>query len=1008
MLVNTLKRSILALTLFAAAYVSVNAQTYYFDKYDVRDGLAQSKVYCIIQDKGGFLWLGTTIGVSKFDGTTFINYFTDNGLAENGVKCMLKDSRGILWLGHIGGGITRYDGKKFEKIVVKDIEIDHDITSIVEDDKGMIWLATVGDGVIRIENPGEPKANKFVYKQFKGKESVSDYVFSIYKRKDNMLFFITDLGLKTYNAAKNSFDFFKPDQMPSYFQLTCMYEDLNSNLWFGTYNGGLYKYEEKKGFIKIYDAVRDGLALNWISTISGDHNGNIWIGTWGGGITVIKNDKVIENFNDRDGMYDNKIWCIVEDREGNILLGTNENGLLIFKGRKFISFSKTDGLLNDQVWAIAQDNKGRIFFGTNEGMTIYSPDTKKYESFTTPKLVSKQVRFLKKDKNGNIWIGTNDNGVQLFHVNRNDFYYDLLINKFFPRSNSLVSALEVDKDNNLWIGTTEWLVYYEIDNNKITALSQGNGLAGNDISTIYCDSKNVVWVGSKRKGLTKIQGSKITKVDLKENFTPKCIVEDKEGKLWVGTEDRGIIVLKNDNIVKRIKSNDGLLSNNILTVNVDDDNNIFVGTSAGLIKYNQKSNKFHVYTEKSGFTGIEVKDNATFKDNEGNIWFGTIKGAIKYTKKYDIPNMLEPITFISRFRVNLNDRNMEEGIKLNYLDRSITFDFGSICLSNTQGIKYLFRLVGADQDWRSVVNNLTTVTYSPLPPGKYTFQVKAANNEGIWNKEPISYSFKINPPFWRTWWFYTIMSIIIITTLVLYIKIRERNLIKEKRILEEKVRERTAEVVKEKEKSEALLLNTLPVKVVDDLKKFGKTDPETFENVTVYFSDICTFTDISANLDPHDTINELNDLFTAFDDIMIKHRCERIKTIGDAYMAVCGLPEKDENHALNIARAAIEIRKFLEDRAASHDIKWRVRIGLNSGKVTGGIVGVRKYLYDIFGDTVNTASRMESNSEPMRINCSETTYQILKDKFRFTPRETTIVKGKGEMKMYFIEEELGS
>jgi class 3 adenylate cyclase len=580
-----------------------------------------------------------------------------------------------------------------------------------------------------------------------------------------------------------------------------------------------------------------------------------------------------------------------------------------------------------------------------------------------------------------------------------------LINRSLP-GNSLISALEVDKDNNLWIGTTDWLVYYEIDNNKLIALSQGNGLAGNDISTIYCDSKNIVWVGSRRKGLTRIEGSKITKVDLKENFTPKCIVEDKEGKLWIGTEDRGIIVLQNGKIVKRFKTNEGLVSNNILVLNVDDDNNIFVGTSAGLNKYNQKSNKFFVYTEKSGFTGIEVKDNASYKDKDGNIWFGTIKGAIKYTRKFDIPNLLEPITFISRLRVNLKDRNMEDGLKLNYLDRSITFDFGSICLSNTQGVKYLYKLVGADQDWRSVVKNLTTVTYSPLPPGKYSFEVKASNNEGIWNKEPVTYSFRINPPFWRTWWFYTILTLVTISSLVLYIKIRERKLIKEKRILEEKVVERTAEVVKEKEKSEALLLNTLPVKVVDDLKKYGKTEPESFENVTVYFSDICTFTDISTGMDPHVTISELSDMFTAFDDIMVKHKCERIKTIGDAYMAVCGLPEKDENHALNIARAAIEIRKYLEERASTHEIKWRVRIGLHSGKVTGGIVGVRKYLYDIFGDTVNTASRMESNSEPMKINCSETTYQILHDKFRFTPRGATIVKGKGEMKMYFIEEEV--
>jgi ligand-binding sensor domain-containing protein/class 3 adenylate cyclase len=991
----------------SAALIS-NAQTYYFDKYDVKAGLAQSKVYCVVQDKGGFVWLGTAIGVSKFDGKTFENFYSDNGLAQNGVKSIYFDSRGVIWMGHIGGGITRYNGKKFEKVILKNIEITHDITTIVEDESGKIWLSSVGDGLIRIENPGENNVNNLTYKQYIGKEGISDIVFSIYKRKDNTLFFITNLGLKFFNNSKESFEFFKPDQLPSYFQITCMYEDVKTNLWFGTYNGGLYKYEEKRGFFKIYDAVRDGLALNWISTINGDHLGNIWIGTWGGGITVLDKDKVQNNFNIKNGLHDNKIWCIYEDREGNILLGTNENGLLIFKGSKFVSFSKSDGLINDQVWAITQDENGNLWFGTNEGITVYSPKTNKFESFTTEnsKLVSNQVRFLKRDKNGNIWIGTNDNGVQLYQVKKKQFYYDLLINKFFPSTNSLVSAMEVDNDNNLWIGTTEWLVYYEIDNNKITALSQGNGLAGNDISAIYCDKNNVVWVGAKGKGVTKIEGSKITKLDLKENFTPKSFIADKDGKIWIGTESRGIIVLQNDKIVKTFKTSDGILTDNILALNTDAGENIFIGTSAGLNKFDQKQNKFFVYNEKSGFTGIEVKHNASFRDGEENIWFGTIKGVIRYTKKYDIHNTLEPITFISRFRVNLTDRAMDEGLKLKYNDRSITFDFGSICLSNAQNVEYLFKLEGADQDWRSVENNLTTVTYSPLPPGKYTFMLKASNNEGIWNKNPVSYSFRINPPFWRTWWFYTILTIIIITALVAYIKIRERNLIKEKRILEEKVRERTAEVVKEKEKSEALLLNTLPVKVVNDLKQYGKTEPESFENVTIYFSDICTFTDISAQLDPKVTISELNDLFTAFDDIMIRHHCERIKTIGDAYMAVCGLPEKDENHALNITRAALEIRKYLEERAKTHEIKWRVRIGLNSGKVTGGIVGVRKYLYDIFGDAVNTASRMESNSEPMRINCSETTYNILKDKFRFIEREASNVKGKGTMKMYFIEEEL--
>jgi adenylate cyclase len=191
--------------------------------------------------------------------------------------------------------------------------------------------------------------------------------------------------------------------------------------------------------------------------------------------------------------------------------------------------------------------------------------------------------------------------------------------------------------------------------------------------------------------------------------------------------------------------------------------------------------------------------------------------------------------------------------------------------------------------------------------------------------------------------------------------------------------------------------------VVNELKINGKAKPERFDEVTVYFSDVVGFTNMSTNLDPEFLIDELNEIFTSFDDIMIKHHCERIKTIGDAYMAVCGLPEKDDNHAFNILSASKEIIQFLDNRNENSELKWRIRIGVNSGKVVGGIVGIRKYIYDIFGDSVNTASRMESNSEPMRINVSESTMVLAKNHFHFTERDEIEVKGKGKMKMYFLE-----
>ena len=174
----------------------------------------------------------------------------------------------------------------------------------------------------------------------------------------------------------------------------------------------------------------------------------------------------------------------------------------------------------------------------------------------------------------------------------------------------------------------------------------------------------------------------------------------------------------------------------------------------------------------------------------------------------------------------------------------------------------------------------------------------------------------------------------------------------------------------EKNKNEKLLLNTLPIKVVNDLKENGRSDPQKFKNVTVFFSDIVGFTEASSNLDPKKLIKELNDIYSAFDDIMIKYDCERIKTIGDAYLAVCGMPLENTQHAEMILKASFEIIQYIQKRNISTQLRWQIRIGLHSGNVVGGIVGVKKYIYDVFGDTINTASRMESNSEPMRVNIS--------------------------------------
>ncbi|MCX6233684.1 MAG: tetratricopeptide repeat protein [Bacteroidetes bacterium] len=236
------------------------------------------------------------------------------------------------------------------------------------------------------------------------------------------------------------------------------------------------------------------------------------------------------------------------------------------------------------------------------------------------------------------------------------------------------------------------------------------------------------------------------------------------------------------------------------------------------------------------------------------------------------------------------------------------------------------------------------------------------------------------------------IALLIMLAVVIYLSLRQK-------------RKANEIIVSEKDKSDKLLLNILPSGIATDLKEKGKTEPQLYENVTVCFTDIVDFTELAARMEPKFLIDELNKIFTAFDTIIEKYNCERIKTIGDAYMAVCGLPDENPRHAENIIWSAVEMIQYLEKKNLESKIDWRIRVGIHSGPVIAGVVGVKKYIYDVFGDTINTASRIENVSEPMRINISDVTYNLVKDKFKFEEREEIEVKGKGKMKMFFIRAE---
>lgn len=786
------------LIILSVSYIPVEAQKYFFDNYGVKQGLSGQKVYSLIQDSKDYIWLGTANGVSRFDGKKFENFSPVDGLAIGGVKCILEVSNGDIWFGHLNGGISRFNGHIFEQAAFDSIAITGDITSIVAMNDTSIWFTSINDGAILAEFPVKD-IKHIKAKRFGGKDGSSIQVSGSALTKTGDFITIADVGMRRFVPSESKFENYRMPHMTTYFNPTCLLEDSKGNIWFGTHNGGIYKYIMSESIMEIKDLIREGMSSNWISCFSEDSRGRVWVGTWGGGIALFEGNN-LRIFNESNGLKATNIYDIIEDVEGNILIADQDNGLTIFKGDAFLTINEKEYLPDPNVNAIIQDKTGAVWFGTNSGISWYytGSDKKPIIYNEANNSIFKEIRFFREDRDGNIWIGANQGGVVLFNMKTSKFEAQPYINSTLFRDGQ-VKALEIDRKNNLWIGTNEGVAVGTINENNFQRYTLMDSLTVRNITALYCDPKGYMWIGTEpigvKPGLIRFDPAKekFTLITALPGIIPKTMVMDRKGILWIGT-DIGLIAFRNDSIISTVTQENGLLSNNINLLADGGDGSIYIGTNNGMNRYFPESKRIYSYTERNGFTGIETRPNAVYKSHSGDLWFGTANGAIHLRQSRMFTKGLDPLTHINSMQVNYIPRNMISGMKLNYTERSVLFDYYSICLTNPDVVRYKVKLDGADRNWQPVTDQ-TSANYPALRPGKYTFNVIASNSEGIWNKEPVAFYFVIKPPFYLTWWFILPSVFILVVAIITYIKLREQNLIREKIVLEEKVEERTAEVV---------------------------------------------------------------------------------------------------------------------------------------------------------------------------------------------------------------------
>ena len=981
----------LIIWLFSAALLLINAQSLSFKYYSSDDGLAQNSVYAMLQDSKGYIWIGTEGGLSKFDGVKFVNYTKVNGLPDNHIRVVFEDDQNNIWVG-TNKGLARSTKEKFSPIYVEKLGSSI-IYSIMQDSLGVIYFATGSEGIFKLT---DNQLTNIIFPDELNSVSIRSSLLD----RNNVIWIATsNSGLLKYTPISNSFNIFTANDGLLSDTLYTLYEDEDNKIWIGSEHGINTIYNDE-----IQNPLRNKKnKIGKIISIRKDINTFTWMGSSEGGLYKY-DGKTLIKYNDKNGLSSNTISAILVDRRGDLWFGSWYGGICKLAVEQFEVYSNENGLTNDIVFSVSQDKFNRMWFGhVGEGISIY--DNGSFKNITTKDgLIDNNVASIYKSNNDNIWIGSQGG------VTKYDYSKFTSFTTKDGLADDWVLSIHEDYLGNMWFGTRAGVTKF--DGLKFVSYGSEDGFPKDWVWDIFEDNQNRLWFATDDSGLVLLDGNKFKRLTV-ENGLPLndvfSITQDRFGVYWIATDGGGLVSYDGKSFAT-ITTEEGLPSNTCYFL-FEEGPYLYIGTTKGIARFEYGSFKekgssaFKIYSKKDGLISSEMNTGSYFRDKERNLWFGTEKGVVKFSP-YLKPKLLPSPVYIKNVRIidgrTETDTTSTEELELDYTQNSIRFDFIGVSFSSPENMIYSYILDGLDQKWTETSEH--TITYRSLSPGSYSFKVKCRNSDGIWSDE-AQISFLISPPFWQTWWFLSLISLFILSSIYSFY-LAKTNQVKRRNIeLANMVRQRTKELESEKNKSDELLLNILPASLVKELKEKGSVQPREFKNVTILFTDFKGFTYTASVLPAEELVKELNEIFLGFDNIIEKNGLEKLKTIGDSYMAASGLPQEVEDHAVKVVKAALQMQNLIIERNKNSAIKWDMRAGIHSGNVIAGVVGTKKFTYDIWGDTVNIASRMESSGEANQINISAYTFMLVKDSFDCEYRGKVDAKGKGKIDMYFIKGE---
>jgi diguanylate cyclase (GGDEF)-like protein len=825
-----------------------------FERLAVEDGLPHATVLSVLQDKQGFMWFATANGVSRYDGYTFSTFRHDidnpNSLSNNNTFALIESRDGLIWIGTDPGGLNIFDPKTGNfKLYTKDENdpnslADNSIWSLMEAKDGRIWIGTRGGlsildrktGTFKnyLANPDNPHALA---------EAV---IYRIYQDHSGTIWLGTRGGLHRYNPETDDFTVFKNDpknsQSISHNNVWSMLEDREGVFWVGTRGGGLNKFDRETGKFTAYRNTPNDpktLSNDRIWNLFEDKSGHFWILTENGGLNLFDRKKEVfrsfqNNPNDSSTVSNNDLYWITEDTSGVIWITSRYGGVnkLYPSLQRFGLYRSIPGdpnsLSSNNVYSVLSEENGLIWIGTfGGGLNRYERSTKRMTVFRNdpndPTTISNnKIQNIYRDQKGILWLATSGGGLnRLDPVTGKFTAYKSNPGTEDTLGSNFLTMIKPAGNDRLWIGTLGFGL--DLFNTKSGLMEKeykydvnnSNSLTEDTVYDLAIEKSGKVWIATARGGLELLDPNTGIFTHHRNNLKdPNTILDDAvfaiyldevSGMVWAGTSNGLSGLDLSTQQWHNFTTKDGLPSDTVVGIQPGSSNDLWISTGKGISHFSIAKESFENFSVRDGLQGDLFEIASSSLGPDGEIFFGGSNGVTFFRPDQIAKNpYLAPVVFTDFQLFNQSipvgseilpgPIEKTEKITLKHDQSVITIKFAALSYQLPLKNLFQYKMDGFDKEW-SPPRTKNEVTYTNLPSGKYTFMVRAANNDGVWNTDATrKLEITIQPPWWNTWWFLSIAGLSGLFLIYAVIQLRISNVHARNIELENRVNERTQEL----------------------------------------------------------------------------------------------------------------------------------------------------------------------------------------------------------------------